>query len=98
MFMTPREAQWSMAPEMRAGQLSLTQRQSTSPSTLLSSALQTGQWVGEDDLAVAPRVFFVVDDFGDLGDDVAAALNGDKVADAHAETTDLVGVVERGAG
>ncbi len=36
-------------------------------------------------------------DAGDLGDDVAAALDGDVVADADAEAGDLVGVVEGGA-
>ena len=39
-----------------------------------------------------------VDDGGDFGDDVAAALDRDEVADADAEARDFVGVVQRGAG
>ncbi len=40
----------------------------------------------------------VFDDGDDLGDDVAAALDLDEVADADAEAGDLVGVVQGGAG
>ncbi len=43
-------------------------------------------------------MIFVVNDFRDLGDDIAAALDGDEVANLDAEAFDLVGVVERGAG
>src|SRR6201999_4514752 len=57
-----------------------------------------GAAFGEDDLFLAAWVILVRNDFGDFGNDVAATLDGDEVADLHAEAFDLVGVVERGAG
>ncbi len=53
---------------------------------------------GKDDVACAAWVLRVVDNLCDFGDDVAAALDGDEIADADAEAGDLVGIVERGAG
>jgi hypothetical protein len=53
---------------------------------------------GEDDLGRRRAGGRVVDDGDDLGDDVAAALDLDEVADADAEAGDLVGVVQGGAG
>ena len=53
---------------------------------------------GEDDWLVTARVARILHNFGDFGNDVAAALDRYEVADAHAETGNLVGVVERGAG
>jgi hypothetical protein len=50
------------------------------------------------DVGGAAGCCVVFDDAGDLGDDVAAAFDGDEVADADAETGDFVGVMERGAG
>src|SRR5580658_3626640 len=51
----------------------------------------------EDNFFLAARVIFVVDDLGDLGDDVSATFDGDEVADLYAEAFDLVGVVKCGA-
>ena len=45
----------------------------------------------------AAGVLRVVDDLGNFGDDVAAALDSHKVADADAEPGNLVGVVQSGA-
>src|SRR5580704_19508679 len=61
-----------------------------------------GAALREDDFFRAARVVFGLlsgrrDDFGDLGDDVAAAFDGDEVAYFDAEALDLVGVVQRGA-
>ena len=53
---------------------------------------------GEVEFFVAARVLGVFDDLDDFGDDVAAALDFDVVADEEAEALDLVGVVEGGAG
>ena len=53
---------------------------------------------GEGDLFDAARMLLIFDDLDDLGDDVAAALDGDEVADADAETGDLIGVMQRSAG
>ena len=98
MFIALRAAKWSRPSRRRAGQLALTHRQSTSPSARTSALEQRGALGGEDDLFGAARVLCVVDDGDDLGDDVAAALDLDEVADADAEARDLVGVVQRGAG
>ena len=50
-------------------------------------------------ISSVPRgCLLIFDDFDDFGDDVAATFDGDEVADADAETGDLVGVVEGGAG
>ena len=45
----------------------------------------------------AARVVSVLDHAGDFGDDVAAALDFHPVPDFHAQTLDLIHVVERGA-
>ena len=57
-----------------------------------------GAFGGEDDRFGFARVLCIVDDGDDLGDDVAAALDLDEVADADGEARDLVGVVQRSAG
>ena len=65
---------------------------------LVELGVADGAVGGKDDVLRAARMLPVVDDFSDLGDDVAAALDGNEVADADAETADLVGVVKCGAG
>ena len=60
-------------------------------------AVAVGAVGGEVELLVAAGMLFVLDDLDDLGDDVAAALDFDVVADEEAEALDLVGVVEGGA-
>ena len=52
---------------------------------------------GELEFPVAAGMILVFDDFDDFGDDVAAALDLDVVADEQAEALDFVGVVEGGA-
>ncbi len=52
---------------------------------------------GEFEFPVAAGVVLVFDDLDDFGDDVAAALDLDVVADEQAEALDFVGVVEGGA-
>ena len=62
------------------------------------SGLAAGAEIGEAYLFGAAWVGCVFDYAGDLGDYVAAALDGDEVADADAEAGYFVGIVEGGAG
>src|ERR1019366_10633070 len=48
------------------------------------------------DICLASRVLLVVDDLGDFGDDVAAALDLDPIANLHAQAPNLIHVVQRG--
>ena len=61
MFITEREAKWRSSSSRRAGQLALTQRKSTSPSSRTSRVLQRGQWVGKTISLGAARMLGVFD-------------------------------------
>src|SRR6267142_2108298 len=50
------------------------------------------------EILIPARMRFVIDDFHDFGNHVAATLDLYPVADPHAEALDLVHVVQRGAG
>ena len=79
----------------RAGQLTLTQRRTTSSCSRTRAVAQTGQAEG---MRKGRRSAALLDDADDFGDDVAAALDEHAVADLEFEAGDLVFVVERGAG
>ena len=78
-----------------AGQSAATQRATTSPSSLrdLATAHRTF-------LRHAKRLFlsraFRLDDFQDLRNNLAALFYQHPIANAHSQTLDLVGVVQRG--
>src|SRR5579864_8792124 len=60
-------------------------------------AATLGAMLGHSELFVAARMLLVFDHAHHFGDDVAAALDHDPVADLHAQTLDLISVVQRRA-